>query len=85
MSDTIPFTPATAKPDPDVIEALEEALALAKSGELRTVALVGELAGLRTFTTFTMQDMQRQIGAVSFLHHTLCARQRENREETGQP
>ncbi|QDP48378.1 MAG: hypothetical protein Tp118SUR00d2C21406231_72 [Prokaryotic dsDNA virus sp.] len=71
----------TSAPNLSVIEELEVALDMAKSGELRSFAMVGALKGGRTYTTFVSSDIQQQIGEISFLLHTLCARQRENREE----
>lgn len=65
-------------PDPGVIEALREALAMAEAGELRSVAIVGGLIGNRTLTSFETNDTQMLIGMLAFLQHTICARKREN-------
>ena len=71
---------ANAQPVQSLVEELEHALDLARSGELRTIAMVGDMTGNRTFTSFDTSDMQSLIGRLSFLHHTLCARQRESVE-----
>lgn len=71
---------ANAEPDEDVVAALEEALDFARRGELRTVAIAGDCVGNRTFSSFSTHDTQGLIGLLSFLPHTLCARQRENVE-----
>ena len=66
-----------SEPDADTVNALEEALEMAKSGRLRSVALAGSLTGHATFTIYATRDLQQAIGLVGFLHHTLCAKQRE--------
>ena len=66
-----------SKPDADTVAVLEEALEMAKSGRLRSVALAGSLTGHATFTIYATRDLQEAIGLVGFLHHTLCAKQRE--------
>jgi hypothetical protein len=66
-----------SEPDADTVAVLEEALEMAKSGRLRSVALAGSLTGHATFTSYATRDLQEAIGLVGFLHHTLCAKQRE--------
>lgn len=66
-----------SEPDADTVAVLEEALEMAKSGRLRSVALAGSLTGHATFTCYATRDLQEAIGLVGFLHHTLCAKQRE--------
>lgn len=56
------------QPQADVVELLEEWLAMAKSGELRSVVCVGESSGLATSTAHAMGD-----GDVS---HLICAIER---------
>lgn len=46
----------TRKPVATVVAALEDALALAKSGEMVGVAIVGELDGHRVYTNTDMRD-----------------------------
>lgn len=65
------------KPDEDVVAELEEALAMAKSGRIRSVAIAASLTGHATYTSYATRDLQEAIGLVGFLHHTLCAKQRE--------
>ena len=66
-----------SEPDADTVAVLEEALEMAKSGRLRSVALAGSLTGHATFTSYATRDLQEAIGLVGFLHHTLCAKQME--------
>lgn len=66
-----------SEPDADTVALLEEVLEMAKSGRLRSVALAGSLTGHATFTSYATRDLQEAIGLVGFLHHTLCAKQRE--------
>ena len=70
-----------AEPDVDTVAELEHALGLAKAGRLRSVAIAGSLTGHATFTSYATRDLQEAIGLVGFLHHTLCAKQRENPEQ----
>lgn len=74
MSDfkVTPLRNVNVEPDPDVIGALEDALYLARDGQLRSVAIAGSLTGNRTFTTFSTSNLQDTLGLVSFLHHRLC-------------
>lgn len=74
-----PLKDLNAQPDQDVVEVLEEALAKARSGELRSVAIVGTLTGHATYTDHSTRDLQEAIGITSYLHHTLCARMHDNR------
>lgn len=46
-----------AKPVKTVVDELELALAKAKAGELRTVAIVGQLKGGDMFTAFDTDDL----------------------------
>ena len=68
-------------PDADVVAVLEDALAMARSGELRSIALAGELTGHRTFTAFETDDTLKTIALLSFLHFTVCARKCECSED----
>ena len=80
MADTIKLRDANVEPDADTVTALEEALELAREGRLRSVAIAGSMTGHATFTCYATRDLQEAIGLVGFLHHTLCARQRETPE-----
>ena len=66
-----------SEPDADTVAVLEEALEMAKSGRLRSVALAGSLTGHATYTNYATRDLQEAIGLVGFLHHILCAKLRE--------
>lgn len=61
------------QPDPDVVEILEEALEMAKRGELRSVMVTGEITGNHTYTHYATGDLLTAIGLASFLTHTLQA------------
>ena len=78
MSDSVvkPFLNANDVPDEDVIVALEDALELARSGRMRSVAITATLTGNATFTTYSTRDLNEAIGLVGYLHHVLCARRR---------
>jgi hypothetical protein len=65
------------EPDEDVVAQLEEALAMAKSGRIRSVVIAASLTGHVTYTSYATRNLQEAIGLVGFLHHTLCANQRE--------
>ena len=65
------------EPDEDVVTELEDALAMAKSGQMRSVVIAASLTGHATYTSYATRDLQEAIGIVGFLHHTLCAKQRE--------
>lgn len=79
----VPLEDANQEPDQDTVEALEEALELARSGQMRSVSIAASLTGHRTFTTYATRDLQEAIGLVSFMHFTLCARQRETPDPYG--
>lgn len=80
MSDVVSLRAAESVADPDVIESLERALEMARSGELRSVAIVGDLTGGRTLTDFATRDMGMLIGHLTLVQHTVCARMREGAE-----
>jgi len=67
------------EPDEDVVAQLEEALAMAKSGRIRSVVIAASLTGHATYTAYATRDLQEAIGMVGFLHHTLCAKQLETK------
>lgn len=73
-----PFKNISEQPDEDVVSALSDALDLARRGELRSVAIVGDLTGNMTFTDFSTNDSQKLIGMLAFLQFMLSARMREN-------
>lgn len=77
---TIKLKDANSEPVPELIQDIEEVLDLAKSGKLRNIAIIGDLIGNRSYTSFSCMDMQKQIGALSYLQHTLCAKMRESGE-----
>lgn len=79
MTDIVTLKNVNADPCQEVVEELEAALELAKNGKLRAVFIVGHMTGHETYVSFSATNLQENIGAVAFLLHTLCARQRENR------
>jgi len=58
------LTPATAKPNQDVIEVLERCLALAKDGELRNVVVVGEVAGGMYYEDVSFENGATLLGHI---------------------
>ena len=65
------------EPDEDVVAQLEEALEMAKSGQIRSIVIAASLTGHATYTSYATRNTQESIGLVGYLHHTLCATQRE--------
>lgn len=80
MSDGMVMKPqdVNEKPNEDVVAALDEALAMAKSGRIRSIAIAATLTGNCTYTSYETRDLNEAIGLVGFLHHTLCASLRRN-------
>lgn len=74
MNNVKPLKDANTEPDTDTVEALEEALELARKGELRSVYMVGQLTGLRTYTSYTSTDIAEGVSMLSFLLHRLNAK-----------
>lgn len=66
-----PFKNANSEPDHDTVEKLEHALALAKAGELRSVALVGSLIGHETYTAYSSDDLIEVMGSIAYLSHVI--------------
>jgi len=56
---------AVAEPVRDVVEVLEDALALAKSGELRSVAICGDLTGNYCYRACAVIDGVTLLGHVA--------------------
>lgn len=82
MSDNIkPFREINETPNNEVVELIEEALSMARSGRIRSVAIAASLTGHATYTAYETRNLQEAIGLVGFLHHTLCAKQRETPAE----
>lgn len=71
------FRDINEEPDKGVVAELENALAMAKSGQIRSITIAASLIGHATYTAYATKDLQEAIGLVGFLHHTLCATQRE--------
>lgn len=74
MSNVTRLRNASEEPDEDVVGVLETALEKARAGELRTVAVVGDLTGNQTYTNFATHDMQAMIGMLAFLQFSLSAK-----------
>lgn len=81
MTSVLPLKDKNREPDSAVIETLEVALEKARSGELRSVVLVGDLIGNRTFTAYSTDNLSTEIGNLSFMLHKLCAAKTELVEE----
>lgn len=67
-----PLHEMRSAPDQDVVEALEEALDLARRGLLRSVFMSGSLTEGRTYTAFACKDLREGLVAASMLQHRLC-------------
>jgi hypothetical protein len=59
------------QPVADVVFRLEEALEKAKSGEMRTVCIVGSVVGTDGFTAYATNDIVTSIGLLALLQHQL--------------
>lgn len=55
------------EPDQGVVEVLEECLELAKSGELRSVAVVGDTRGNMIFRHCAFEDRIRLLGHLTMV------------------
>ena len=77
MSQPIPLRNANEEPVVAVVDLLEKALAKAKAGELREVALIGQLTGNRTYSAFDTKDIPSLCGQLLLLQHNMLARMRE--------
>ena len=64
-------------PDEDVVAELEAALAMAKSGQMRSVVIAASLTNQYTYTSYETRNTQEAIGLVGYLHHVLCATMHE--------
>ena len=62
---------AAEKPDQDVIDVLEHALEMAKSGELRDIVLCGHIKGGDIFSDFLNVEMLTAVGMLEFLKFRL--------------
>lgn len=60
-----------SEPVVGVVETLEDALALAKAGQLRSVAVVGSMVGHRSLTAHSGDDYIVLLGHLSLLNGTL--------------
>lgn len=76
-----PLRNANEEPNTVAVALLEEALDMARSGRIRSVAIAASLTGHATYTAYETRNLQEAIGLVGFLHHTLCAKQRETPAE----
>ncbi|MGB0855388.1 MAG: hypothetical protein ACPGSI_18975 [Pikeienuella sp.] len=72
MTEVVKLKNANENPDEDVVRELENALRLAKSGDLRSVALVGTLTGGENLTAYATDDAPEAIGLLEYLKFTLC-------------
>ena len=69
---------AAEKPDQETIAVLEDALELAKRGELFDLVLCGRVGGGRIYSNFVNVDMLNSVGMLEFLkHRIMCDRESE--------
>ena len=59
------LTPATVKANQDVIEVMEQCLALAKDGELRNVVIVGEVSGGMYYENVAFENGATLLGHIA--------------------
>lgn len=59
------LTDMNSKPDEQVVKALEDALELARSGELRSVVVVGDLTGNMLYRVCGMENGVVLLGHLS--------------------
>ena len=60
-------------PNPDTIGVLEEALDMAKRGELQTVMIVGSLKNGNTFRSHSIQDRLTVVGQLELAKNYLLS------------
>lgn len=71
----------TTEADTDVVARLENALMLAKSGQLRSVAIVGELTGNDMYTSLETKDFIPLLGMLAYLQHRIAFTMENHIEE----
>jgi len=67
------------RPNPEVVEVLEQALELAKSGELRDVAIMGVLTENKIFTGNTQYDAPLLIGTLELIKYSMLKELDDNK------
>lgn len=82
MSDVVSLHTAQDPPDPDVVAFLESLLERARAGELRTIAVVGELTGRRVTRGFQgdWDDRYALVGHLTHLANVISLRIEEDLE-----
>ena len=73
MTNPTPLRPAGLQPHADTVEALENALALAKAGKLRAVAICGDQPGHRTYYAYAAEDNMMLIAKLAKMQHMVLA------------
>ena len=63
---------------PNVVDCLESALELAKSGELRSVVVVGDLRGERLYSYCGMEDRVLLLGHLANAIHSVLSASEED-------
>lgn len=72
MTDNIKtLKPATVLPDPNVIAVAEEAMRLAKSGELRNIAVAGSCMGSEYYHNSVCDSRIELVGLLEAVKHGL--------------
>lgn len=78
MSSDTKIVPVKARPVPEVVDALEAALEMARSGELRSIALIGDRpTGNVFYSDWGLENNMRLIGLLTYVRHRLMAQTRE--------
>lgn len=65
---------ANDEPDKFVVEVLEETLALAKAGLLRSVIVAGSITGNRVHTNYSTKDIVESVGLLQLMMHKMIKR-----------
>ncbi len=73
MSNVSPLKNANAEPVEEVIDVLEGALKMAKTGELRSIVLVGDCTGNLIWRHCAMKDRTTLLGHLSHAAFTVNA------------
>ncbi len=63
--------PLSSQPDQNVISALEDALEVARKGDMRDVAIFGTLTGNDMYRSASFNDAQALLGALSLIEDSI--------------
>lgn len=81
MTNPTPLRPATIRPEPQTVSILEDALAEARAGRLRGVAVCGILQGGEVYYSYATEDNMLLIAQLARMQHMVLT----NSYDTGHP